>query len=111
MKTPISSSRSSFMAPSRFRKKSLKVSSDARRRAIAATTAVVLLAGVCAAAVRQERGPSPTSAADLRAAIGKLGDLDYGVRSKAGRVIRRAPPAEAVAALLQAAREQEDGYV
>ena len=98
------------MLPPGFQKKSPKVLSDTPRRILAAAALVVLLGGAGAVA-RQERGPSPTSAADLRGAIAKLGDLDYGIRSKAGRVIRRAPAAEAVPALLQAAREHEDGYI
>jgi len=61
--------------------------------------------------VLQERGPSPTAEADLQAAIGKLGDLDYATRAKAGRVVRRAPMAQAVPALLRAVREHEDGYI
>jgi HEAT repeat protein len=76
----------------------------------AVSAALVVLVGVCAGAF-QERGPSPTSPDELRAAIAKLGDLDYAVRTKAGRVIRRAPAADAVPALLQAAREHEDGYI
>ena len=81
------------------------------RRAALVFAAVIALAAGVRAAVDQERGPSPTNADELRAAIAKLGDLDYGVRSKAGRVVRRAQPAEAVPALLQAAREHEDGYI
>lgn len=71
--------------------------------------AVAAAAVVLAAA--QERGPTPLSAADLQAAIGKLGDLDYPTRMKAGRAIRRAPEATAVPALLDAAREHADGYI
>ena len=59
----------------------------------------------------QERGPATTSAGDLRAAIDRLGDLDYSVRTKAGRLVRRTTPAQAVPALLQAIREHEDGFV
>jgi hypothetical protein len=61
--------------------------------------------------VAQERGPAVTSAADLRAAVDKLGDLDYAVRTKAARLVRRTAPAQAVPALLDAAREHPDGYV
>jgi HEAT repeat protein len=64
-----------------------------------------------AVAAAQERGPTPLSMADLQAAIGKLGDLDYPTRVKAGRAIRRAPEATAVPALLDAAREHADGYI
>ena len=59
----------------------------------------------------QERGPTPTSPEQIRAAIDKLGDLDYAVRMAAGRTIRRAPTAPAVTALLQAVSEHADGYV
>ena len=93
-----------------FPKKSPKALSDAPRRILAVAAVLVLLGGAGAAA-RQERGPSPTSADELRGAIAQLGDLDYGTRSKAARVVRRAPSAEAVPALLQASREHEDGYI
>jgi HEAT repeat protein len=77
-----------------------------------AAVAVLLCAGLAAGATTpQERGPTPLSAADLQAAIGKLGDLDYPTRMKAGRAIRRAPEAVAVPALLDAAREHADGYI
>jgi len=61
--------------------------------------------------IAQERGPTPTSPEQIRAAIDKLGDLDYAVRMAAGRTIRRAPTAPAVTALLQAVSEHADGYV
>jgi HEAT repeat protein len=79
--------------------------SDACRLAAVLLT---LAGGVVAA---QERGPSPTSEADLRAAIDRLGDVDYSSRMKAGRVVRRAPATQAVPALLHAAQEHKDGYV
>jgi HEAT repeat protein len=59
----------------------------------------------------QERGPTPTSPEQIRAAIDKLGDLDYPTRMAAGRTIRRAPTAPAVTALLQAFNEHADGYI
>jgi HEAT repeat protein len=89
---------------SRSRKKNLK----AWCRALALPL-LVLLPTVGGTA--QERGPATTSAGDLRAAIDRLGDLDYGVRTKAGRLVRRTTPAQAVPALLQAIREHEDGFV
>ena len=68
---------------------------------------------VCAAALAgsQERGPTPTTPEQIRAAIDKLSDLDYATRMAANRTIRRAPTAPAVTALLQAATEHADGYV
>ena len=59
----------------------------------------------------QERGPTPTTPEQIRAAIDKLGDLDYPTRMAAGRTIRRAPTAPAVTALLEAFNEHADGYV
>jgi HEAT repeat protein len=59
----------------------------------------------------QERGPTPASPEQIRAAIDKLGDLDYPTRMAAGRTIRRAPSAQAVPALLQAVSEHADGFI
>jgi HEAT repeat protein len=58
-----------------------------------------------------ERGPSPAPPQDLRAAIARLGDIDYDVRTKAARLVRRTEAPQAVPALLQAAQEHADGYV
>jgi len=66
---------------------------------------------VISPASAQERGPTPTTPEQIRAAIDKLGDLDYPTRMAAGRTIRRAPTAPAVTALLQAVSEHADGYV
>src|SRR5579872_7092736 len=55
--------------------------------------------------------PQASSAAQLTAAIDKLGDLDYTTRTNASRTIRRTAPAGAVAALLEAVSEHPDGYV
>jgi HEAT repeat protein len=59
----------------------------------------------------QERGPAATSPQELRAAIDTLGSIDYPVRTRAARVVRRAPAQQAVPALLQAAQEHKDSYV
>lgn len=59
----------------------------------------------------QERGPTPATPEQIRAAIDKLGDLDYPTRMAAGRTIRRAPSAQAVPALLQAVSEHADGFI
>src|SRR5687767_11245356 len=69
---------------------------------------------VCAAVVQAqgpERGPSPASPQELRAAIERLGDIDYATRTKVARLVRRTPAPQAVPALLQAAQEHADGYV
>jgi len=51
------------------------------------------------------------SAADLKAAIDNLGNLDYAMRTAASRTVRRTPASQAVPALLQAVEEHADGYV
>jgi HEAT repeat protein len=71
--------------------------------------ALIVTTGAALAA--QERGPTPVSPEQIRQAIDKLSDLDYPTRMAAGRTIRRAPPAQAVTALLQAFHEHADGYV
>ncbi|MDH4066177.1 MAG: HEAT repeat domain-containing protein [Acidobacteriota bacterium] len=76
---------------------------------LVAGLAIVLALGAAAAA--QERGPTPISREDLLAAVGRLGDLDYDTRMRAGRAIRRAPEQLAVPALLEAVREHADGYI
>jgi HEAT repeat protein len=63
------------------------------------------------AAGMQERGPTAVTAEELDAAIDRLGDLDYPVRVAAGRTIRRAPPAQAVPALVRTVAQHGDGYV
>lgn len=71
-----------------------------------------MLAGLAARAIAQEPpAPQAVSAAQLKAAIDKLGDLDYATRTSASRTIRRTPAPQAVPALLQAVAEHGDGYV
>src|SRR5437870_2584984 len=71
--------------------------------------------GIClcaAAAPAQEPGaPQPVSAAQLKAAIDKLGNLDYATRTDASRLVRRTLASQAVPALLQAVSDHADGYV
>ena len=73
------------------------------------TASVVERSGLSVAG--QERGPAATSAQEIRAAIDRLGDIDYAARTKAARVVRRAPAAQAVPALLEAAQVHKDSYV
>jgi len=70
-----------------------------------------VLCGGGAAAAQEPSGPQAVSAAQLQAAIGKLGDLDYTTRSTAARTVRRTAATQAVPALVQAVSEQADGYV
>ena len=73
--------------------------------------ALCLLLVASLPAVAQERGPTPATPEQIRAAIDKLADVDYPTRMSAGRTIRRAPSAQAVPALLQAVSEHADGFV
>jgi HEAT repeat protein len=83
------------------------------QRAGAAHGPVLVLALCLATAplLAQERGPAATPAAELGAAIDRLGDLDYDARVKAARTVRRTAPAQAVPALVQASAAHGDGYV
>lgn len=71
---------------------------------------VLLLAGGHALA-QEPPAPQPLSDAQLQAAIDRLGDLDYRVRTDASRAIRRSPPAQVVPALINAVDSHHDGYV
>lgn len=89
-------------------KKNRKASCSFRWRLV---LPVVLSAVPFAPATAQERGPAATAPEELRAAINRLGDLDYAARSKAGRVVRRTAVTQAVPGLLQAIQEHKDGYI
>lgn len=60
---------------------------------------------------QEPSGPQPVSADQLKAAIDRLGDLNYDTRTAASRTVRRTPGSQAVPALLQAVAEHADGYV
>jgi HEAT repeat protein len=51
------------------------------------------------------------SAADLQAALDKLGDFDYPTRTAASRLVRRTPASQAVPALTRTVGTHADGYV
>jgi len=71
-----------------------------------------ILCGLVPARSAQEpAAPQNTTAAQLQAAIDKLGSLDYTTRTNASRVVRRTASAQAVPALLQAVADHADGYV
>jgi HEAT repeat protein len=72
---------------------------------------LAVLSGAIAAAAQEPSAPQPVSPGQLKAAIDKLGDLDYDTRTAASRTVRRVPGAQAVPALLQAVAEHTDGYV
>src|ERR1700730_9328771 len=72
---------------------------------------LAVLSGVTAATAQEPSAPQPVSPAQLKAAIDKLGDLDYDTRSAASRTVRRVTGAQAVPALLQAVAEHAAVYV
>lgn len=84
-----------------------------RRRADLLLLLCVLgvIGGARRAAAQEPNAPQAVSADQLKAAIDKLGDFDYAVRTGAARTIRRTVATQAVPALLQTVAEHPDGYV
>ncbi len=70
-----------------------------------------VLCGGRAAGAQEPSAPQAVSPAQLKAAIDKLGDLDYATRTNASRTVRRTATPQAVPALLQAVAEHTDPYV
>src|SRR5437762_6437584 len=70
-----------------------------------------LLCGLGAVSAQEPPAPQAISAAQLQAAIDKLGDLDYASRTNAARTVRRTSAMQAVPALLETVAEHKDGYV
>jgi HEAT repeat protein len=71
----------------------------------------LLLVGQTAPRPQAEAQQSTATAAQVNAAIDKLGDLNYPVRTDAARTVRRASAAVAVPALTQAVAGHKDSYV
>src|SRR5204862_3025763 len=78
-------------------------------RTLAPFVCILLLA--LSARAQEPSSPQTVTAAQLQAAIDKLGDLDYATRTDAARVVRRTAASQAVTALLRAVGEHTDGYV
>src|SRR6187200_2920689 len=72
---------------------------------------VVLLLGQTAPRPQAETQQSTATPAQVVAAIDKLADLNYPVRTDAARSVRRAAAAVAVPALTQAVASHKDSYV
>src|SRR5437764_11910596 len=70
-----------------------------------------ILAGWLAVHAQEPSAPQAVSSAQVKAAIDKLGDLDYAARTAASRTVRRTAAAQAVPALARAVSEHPDGYV
>lgn len=80
----------------------------------AAAACVLVLGGgsaLLSGRSQEPKTPQAVSSADLTAAIDKLGNLDYDVRTSASRTIRRTQASQAVPALVAAAAGHADGYV
>src|ERR1044071_9102220 len=74
--------------------------------------ALACVVGLAAVAGAQEpAAPQPVSAAQLKAAIDKPGNLDYETRTEASRTVCRTTAAQAVPALMQTVSDHPDGYV
>jgi HEAT repeat protein len=69
---------------------------------------LILALGISGAQAPRDQ---PTSPAQLKTAIDNLGKFDAAVRTAAARAVRRAPAAQAVPALMEAAAAHTDGYV
>src|SRR3989441_8395892 len=70
-----------------------------------------VLCGGRAAGAQEPSAPQAVSPAQLKAAIDKLGDLDYATRTNASRTVRRTATPQAVPALLQAVAGHTDPQV
>ncbi|MGH9315219.1 MAG: HEAT repeat domain-containing protein [Vicinamibacterales bacterium] len=72
---------------------------------------IVVVVIAVAALAAQEPKADAISAGQVRSAIDRLGDLDFSSRMKAAQTVRRAPPAVASPALIDAVSSHADGYV
>ena len=70
-----------------------------------------VLGGESLVRAQEPPAPQPVTAEQLKAAIDKLGNLDYATRTDASRTVRRTPLSQAVPALVQAVSDHADGYV
>jgi HEAT repeat protein len=83
----------------------------ARPRILCVLSFLTVLCVASGTRAQEPAAPLTVSPAQLQAAIAKLGDLDYTIRTNASRTVRRTAPAQAIPALMQAVSEQSDGYV
>ena len=71
----------------------------------------LMLLGTAPVEQQTPLGQLAAAPAQLKAAIDSLGKFDVAVRGAAARTVRRAPAAQAVPALMEAAAGHADGYV
>src|SRR5262245_43675967 len=84
----------------------------AQRRSLLSVLCVLgVLCGGSLTQAQEPTAPQAVTAEQLKAAIDKLGNLDYAIRTDASRIVRRAPTNQAVPALVQTVSNHADGYV
>jgi hypothetical protein len=84
----------------------------AQRRSLLPVLCVLsILCGWNSTQAQEPTAPQAVTAEQLKAAIDKLGNLDYTIRTDASRIVRRAPANQAVPALIQTVSNHADGYV
>lgn len=81
------------------------------RHSLIVGIAVMLLTGAARTTLGQERGPQPLPADAIQSSINALGNLDFPVRVKASRALRRAPAEAVVPALIKAVEGHKDQFV
>jgi HEAT repeat protein len=84
-----------------------------RRRLLAllSLAAVVTISVPQGGSAATQDGRDPVTPEQVKAAIDRLGSIEFPVRMGAARLVRRAPAAVAVSALTQAIENHRDGYV
>src|SRR5688572_24455209 len=83
-----------------------------KRVKAAALLLVIIVFGFSSAGGQSPREPAPPATpAQFKAVIDNLGKFDVLVRTSAARTVRRAPAAQAVPVLIEAASGHADGYV
>jgi HEAT repeat protein len=80
-------------------------------RLLALAAAATVLSFTASAVTAQEPKAEAVSVQQVKAAIDRLGDLDFSSRMKAAQTVRRAPAAVASPALVEAVSSHTDGYV
>lgn len=74
-------------------------------------TLLILMLAMAGAVGLAAQSPPPPTAAEIQAAIDKLGSFDFPVRTAAARLVRRAPSDLAVRQLAASSRSHVDEYV
>jgi len=81
------------------------------RHSVIIGVSMLLLTAAVTATRAQERGPQALSGDAIRTSLDALGNLDFPVRMKAARALRRAPAEAVVPALIRAIEGHKDQFV